>query len=136
MNSSGFGEDFDVHVDLTPLIDTVFLLLIFFIMATTFTKPILEVALQESEGSVAQDQQKKTLTITIDKDGNILCEEQKLTLETFEAFIAARPKEEAIVFNADKKAHFGLFVQVVDIAKRHGKTDFAILTKGKPRDEK
>ena len=38
-------SDFDADVDLTPLIDVVFMLLLFFILAATFSQPVLEVAL-------------------------------------------------------------------------------------------
>jgi biopolymer transport protein ExbD len=58
-----------LEINLTPLIDVVFLLLIFFMVTTTFTKESrLTVDLPEAQG-VAQEQQKEQLEITIAADG-------------------------------------------------------------------
>ncbi len=128
MNSSfSFDDAPDVSIDLTPLIDTVFMLLIFFIMATSFSKPVLEVALQEAKGAVVQEQQQEPLTITITKEGRIVCNDQELAVEDMDAFMAARPKEEALLFRVDKSAPFGVFVATLDAAKKYGKENFAIV---------
>ena len=128
MNSSfSFDDGPDVSIDLTPLIDTVFMLLIFFIMATSFSKPVLEVALQEAKGAVVQEQQREPLTITITKEGRIVCNDQELAVEDMDAFMAARPKEEGLLFRVDKGAPFGVFVATLDAAKKYGKENFAIV---------
>jgi biopolymer transport protein ExbD len=58
-----------LEINLTPLIDVVFLLLIFFMVTTTFTKESrLTVDLPEAQG-VAQEQQQEQLEITISADG-------------------------------------------------------------------
>lgn len=128
MNSSfSFDDDLDIQIDLTPLIDTVFMLLIFFIMATSFSKPVLDVVLQEAKGAVAQEKQNDPLTVTITKEGRILFNEQEVKPEEIEAFIAERPKEEALIFQVDKEAPFGLFVVALNAAKKNGKENFAII---------
>ena len=43
--------DEDASIDLTPVIDVIFMLLIFFIMTTTFSKPVLDIVLPASETS-------------------------------------------------------------------------------------
>ncbi|MDY0391710.1 MAG: biopolymer transporter ExbD [Desulfobulbus oligotrophicus] len=123
-----FEDEIDANIDLTPLIDTVFMLLIFFIMATSFSKPVLEVALQEAQGAVVQEREEEPLTITVTGDGRIMCNDEETSLEDFESVIAARPEGEAVVFNVDKTANFGIFVRLLDIAKKNGQTDFAIIT--------
>ncbi len=58
-----------LEINLTPLIDVVFLLLIFFMVTTTFTKETrLTVDLPEAQG-VAQEQEQEQLEITISADG-------------------------------------------------------------------
>ena len=42
-------EDFEANVDLTPLVDVVFMLLLFFILAATFSQPVMQVALPAAE---------------------------------------------------------------------------------------
>ncbi len=128
-------EDPDAGIDLTPLVDTVFMLLIFFIMATTFSKPVLEVALQEAKGAVVVNDRTEPMTITITLEGRILVGEEEIALEALEAFFATRPKEEGLLFNVDKKAPFGVFVAAVDIAKKQGKENFAIVTAPQEREK-
>ena len=46
--------DEDASIDLTPVIDVIFMLLIFFIMTTTFSKPVLDIVLPASETAELQ----------------------------------------------------------------------------------
>lgn len=124
--SFSFEDELDSSIDLTPLIDTVFMLLIFFIMATTFSKPVLEVALQEAKGAMAHESTLEPLTITITSDGRLLCNEQDVLPSLLDAFMQERPKGEAIVFRVDKQAPFGVFVTALDVAKKYGKENIAI----------
>lgn len=123
-----FDEMPDANIDLTPLIDTVFMLLIFFIMATTFSQPLLEVALQEAKGSQVQEQKAELVTITITATGEIFCNDKSIKLEEIESFIIALTNDSNINFNVDKAAPFGLFVQILDVVKQHGKNKFSITT--------
>lgn len=118
----------DANLDLTPLIDTVFMLLIFFIMATTFSKPVLEVALQGAQSAAVQESGKQHITITITKDGALWCDENTIPIEHLDTFMSARPQGEQITFNVDKGAPFGVFVQALDAAKKHGKDNCTINT--------
>ncbi len=127
-SSFSLDDDVDIQIDLTPLIDTVFLLLIFFIMAASFSKPVLDVVLQEAKGAVVQEKQSDPLTVTITKEGRILFGEQEVAPDEIDAFITTRPKEEALIFQVDKEAPFGLFVTALDAAKKNGKENFAIIT--------
>lgn len=121
-----FDEPLDANIDLTPIIDTIFLLLIFFIMATTFSKPVLEVALQSASGAAVRQEPEEKLTISITQDGKIIYDEAEIAPEAFDAFMSGRPKTEQMVFNVDKGAPFGAFVLVLDAAKKYGKANFAI----------
>ena len=59
----------EVSVNLTPLIDVVFLLLIFFMVSTTFTNEShLQISLPEADGEMA-DAQAETLEVLIGVDG-------------------------------------------------------------------
>lgn len=127
-NMFSFEDELDATIDLTPLIDTVFMLLIFFIMATSFSKPVLEVVLQEAKGAVVQEQKKEPLVVTVTKEGRILCGEEETSVEAFEATVIARSKDDPLLFNVDKEANFGTFVQLLDIAKKNDRNNFAIIT--------
>lgn len=125
-NFQSFEDDSDVSLDLTPLIDTVFMLLIFFIMATTFSKPVLEVALAKADSASHREVAQEKLTVTITAEGNILLDGETVAREEIETRMEPLPREAPIVFNVDKGAPFGLFVQVLDVAKGQRRTDFVI----------
>lgn len=119
-------EEPEAALDLTPLIDTVFLLLIFFIMATTFSKPVLEVALAKADSASVREAAKDKLTVTITEQGGILFDDEPVEEKDIAARMADLPPEAPIVFNVDKGAPFGLFVQVLDVAKGQRRSDFVI----------
>lgn len=59
--------DEEPSIDLTPLIDTIFMLLIFFIMTTTFSRPVLDILLPESEeAEVSGEHREQVISITPD----------------------------------------------------------------------
>lgn len=45
-------EDDDLSLDLTPLIDVIFMLVIFFVLTTTFSKPVIDMILPKSTSAV------------------------------------------------------------------------------------
>lgn len=118
----------DVHLDLTPLIDAVFMLLVFFIMATTFSKPVLDVMLPRADSAAAAESATEQITLTITHDGRIVHEANEIRPEALDAFMAGRPATEGLIFNVDRRAPFSLFVLVLDAAKKHGKSRCAINT--------
>ena len=69
----------DVHINLTPLIDVVFLLLIFFMVSTTFdTTSQLKIKLPEASQSQADDPPQK-LNLLIDASGSFFLNSRELT---------------------------------------------------------
>jgi biopolymer transport protein ExbD len=125
---SSFSEDGgpDVSMDLTPLIDAVFMLLIFFIMAATFARPVLEVALAQADGASAESAAGEKLTVTITDEGAVFFGDEPVEPEEVPARLASVPRQTPIVFNVDKEAPFGVFVSVLDAAKCQERTDFII----------
>ena len=127
MNSPfSFDEELDASLDLTPLIDTVFMLLIFFIMATTFSKPVLEVALAKADSAAVKELDREKLTVTITEDSRILFDDQEVAEEDIAVSLEPLSGHTALVFNVDKGAPFGLFIKVLDVAKSQKRSDFII----------
>ncbi|MBB5021533.1 ExbD/TolR family protein [Desulfurispira natronophila] len=116
----------DERIDLTPLIDAVFLLLIFFIMATTFLRPALEVSLPDSESAATLEQQ-DWLVITIAKDGNIYHGDDVIPRPEVAALLQHHP-DKPLNFYVDKHAPFESFAHVVDQAQAEGRVDFVVTT--------
>ena len=120
-----FGED--PGIDLTPVIDVVFMLLIFFIMTTTFSKPVLDIVLPSSETSEEAAGKSPELLISVKADGSIHYQEKPLYKEALTALLETRP-EALLNLYVDEKAPFEAFVGVVDIAKMKRGGHFVIST--------
>ena len=69
-----------LEISLTPMIDVVFLLLIFFMVTTTFSKEtVIKVQLPQAEGQEAErHDQEQVLMVTIDKAGQYFINEKAL----------------------------------------------------------
>jgi biopolymer transport protein ExbD len=126
MPLQSFEDDLDASLDLTPLIDTVFILLLFFILTTTFSRPMLEVLLADANSAGAREIAQEKLNVTITEDGRIFFEGDQVAPEEVATRLERLPMDATIIFNIDKRSHFGLFVQVLDAAKSRGQSNFYI----------
>jgi len=126
MPLQSFDDDLDASLDLTPLIDTVFILLLFFILTTTFSKPMLEVLLAKADNASVKEVVQERLNVTITEDGRIFFGGDLVPPEEMVAMLEKLPTDATIVFNVDKRSRFGLFVQVLDAAKSRGLSNFII----------
>jgi len=115
----------ELDVNITPLIDVVFLLLIFFMVSTTF-KQDFEVSIELPKASSEDRLQNKTLNIMISPTGsyyfnNVKLEnEDTLTLKT--ALLEASKGNLAlpVVISADGKAPHQAVIQAMDAARQAG----------------
>ncbi|CAK7005965.1 MAG: hypothetical protein DELT_00237 [Desulfovibrio sp.] len=117
----------DVDIDLTPLIDVVFMLLIFFIMTTTFSKPVLDIILPVSETAEQPAERLPELIITVTAEGKVFHNETELDKDALTALLDSREKDMLNLF-IDEKAPFNAFVSIVDIAKTKRGGRFVIST--------
>ncbi len=81
--------DDDLNVDLTPLIDVIFMLVIFFIMTMSFTLPVIDFDLPQSSTAQAE-QQARTMRISVDINGNYIVDEQERTLDELNDLVKER----------------------------------------------
>lgn len=107
-----------VEVNLTPLIDVVFLLLIFFMVSTTFeTRQALELELPESESG--QDMETSPVTLVVTAAGEYRLGERVHTAGTLGEALAAeaeQAREFGLVVEADGRAAHADVVRVLDRA--------------------
>lgn len=121
-----FYDDEDLNIDLTPLIDVIFMLLIFFIMTTTFSKPILDIILPESQNATIQEEKEVEIPISLTKEGILFYQNQQITEEEFINLILA--KQDLINLFVDKETPFEFFVKIADILKDKREGRFVIST--------
>ncbi len=119
-------------LDLTPLIDVVFLLLIFFMVSTTFVQDAagLKIDLPRSDNRdliEASDD----VSVRLGADGSVFVDDEGMTLETLRERLssaARRDPETMVVLEADQAVDHGRVVEVLDLARDLGLTRFAIAT--------
>ncbi len=123
-----------VDVNLTPLIDVVFLLLIFFMVSTTFTRETrLSVELPEAKGSAAIEAA-DLIEVAIAASGDYavngerLAKSDEATLRTVLLPLAQRSTDVPFVISADAKATHQAVVRVMDVAGQLGFVNLSITT--------
>jgi biopolymer transport protein ExbD len=120
-------KDFDEEIDLTPLIDVVFILLIFFFITSTFIRPSLPVNLAKAASAAASSERKEQLVITIDAQGALFNGSDPLSREQIPALLKAHPDQSINLF-VDRAAPFESFLAVVDEARLLNRDDLSITT--------
>jgi biopolymer transport protein ExbD len=125
----GHGKRHEPQILIAPLIDIVFLLLIFFILVARFIAPSIAIALPES-GTDTLDES-HYITVAIDGDGNIWLDERPMSLEEITVALedAWRNGEFNIVrLRADRDTPLQTVVDALDAIRAAGISDVAIET--------
>lgn len=124
-------ESLDINI--TPLIDIVFLLLIFFMVTTTFVdSPLMNVELPKASTSGTNKKENKSLVLNIDKNGEFYIDEQRQSLgDLKEAFseLARKSSTSSVIVRADTNTSHGSVVKAMDLAKQSGIGKIAIATR-------
>jgi len=120
-----------VVINITSLIDVIFMLLLFFMITSTFLEqPGIKLELPTAKTSAHAEPQEYVLTV--DKKGGLFLNRQALALDGLEAEIRRvlpKMKDGALVLKADQDVSHGLVVRVMDLAKRGGVRKLIIGTK-------
>lgn len=137
MNLRPGHKEESVEINLTPLIDVVFLLLIFFMVSTTFDRHArMKVALPESSNKSTQ-QQDAPLVLSIDAKGNYFLNDRQLvnqSLKTLKQAIRKTVGNEAAITNtslvlrADANTPHQFVVRAMDAASQLGMSKLSIAT--------
>ncbi|WP_455208260.1 ExbD/TolR family protein [Kaarinaea lacus] len=120
-------------IHLTALIDIVFLLLIFFLLASSFVEQAgltIQVPEIESEGSGLLPE----LVVQVDQDGNIFIDDTNVNQRQLITILKLRIKsmaKDTVVIQADRRAQYDYVVQAIDAAKLAGAKNLILVTKQK-----
>ena len=131
----------EVSVNLTPLIDVVFLLLIFFMVSTTFTRETqLSVDLPEATGQ-ARETRDNEIELLIDEAGQIrvngqgLVDDRMRTLQAAIYKISAGDTTLPMLITADAQTPHHAVVRAMDAAGQMGFVHLSITTTRQPRED-
>ncbi len=124
-------EKAEERPDLTPMIDVVFQLLIFFMVTAVFAiTPGLDIKLPEAEE--AQAPEKENLFIVVDQDGNMKLNHQSVTFANLKDKLQEKrnllDNTTLIIIQGDERSTHGQIVQIMDIARQVGIIDQVIAT--------
>jgi len=115
-------------INMAPLIDLVFLLLIFFMVTTSFVKET-GIDVQRPSASTAMQKEKGNILIGVDSKGRIFLEKKQIDIRSVRAHIErclAESPEGSIVIVADKASHTGVVIRVMDQCKLAGSKNISI----------
>ena len=115
-------------INLTPMIDMVFILLIFFLVTTSFVKETGVEISRPSAKTVVRNEQGNIL-IAITKAGDVWIDRRQVTLQALRANVSrlhAENPEGAVIIQADKASNTGTLVQVIDQIRLAGISNISI----------
>lgn len=125
-------EKKEISLDMTPVIDTVFNLLIFFALSFNFgITPGIQVKLPPAKADILRHE-KKEVIVVVRRDGSIFMEQKRMELDVLlSEFKALRQDNEdiSLVIRGDESALYGRVVRIIDMAKRAGITRVAVATR-------
>jgi biopolymer transport protein ExbD len=121
----------DTNLNIAPLIDIVFLLLIFFVLSSHFvTHKGFKIKLPKAVS--AETQKNEQVTVFLDKDGEIYLNDSEIKLDQLKSHIRSelnKANSKTVVIKADEDVSLGLAVKVMDIAKEANADGLVISTK-------
>jgi len=131
----------EVSIELTPLIDVVFLLLIFFMVSTTFIRETqLDLSLPEATGDLQQPED-QNIVVTIAEDGTYAVNDQALVNNQLGTLMRALQQQmgqndapKQLIITADANATHQAVVRAMDAAGQVGLTSLSITTQA-PKEE-
>lgn len=114
-------SDRGVDINMSPLIDVVFLLLIFFVVTTVFVEET-GVEVQKPSAASARDLEKKSILFALTADGDIVYGGRAVTLNAVRGIVARqlRVRLAPVILMGDEKAQMGILVDLIDECKLAG----------------
>ncbi len=120
--------DEESSVDITPMLDVVFIMLIFFIVTATFIKEA-GIDVDKPAAATAIVQEKASILIAIDANDNIWINRRQVDMRSVRSIVerlhAENPKG-TLVIQADRESRNDALVQVMDASRRAGVYDIAL----------
>jgi len=121
-------QDEKEEIDMTPMLDVVFILLIFFIVTASFVKEA-GIDVNRPEAATAVKKERANILVAISDKGDVWINKRKVDIRSVQANIErlkAENPQGTVVIQADKKATTDTLIKVMDSARAAGVYDVSI----------
>jgi len=122
-------------IEIIPMIDTMFFLLVFFMLSSIALTRMRGIPVNLPKASTAQKQNTANLTITVNKDRQVFVDKNAVSIDDLGSALVSEAggasvdmSKVAVIINADLTVPHGLVVQCIDDARSVGIEHFAIAT--------
>ncbi|ANS85882.1 Biopolymer transport protein exbD2 [Vibrio scophthalmi] len=118
------------NVDMTPLIDVVFILLIFFILSASFQQQN-QIRVERPNSQVTDSISSVSLTVAVDEQGQVWLDNQAVEVAMLTSRVqqkAAQASNVSVVIDVDKSVDSGRLIQVIDKVRIAGVNNVAVAT--------
>ncbi|MCB1214964.1 MAG: biopolymer transporter ExbD [Deltaproteobacteria bacterium] len=106
----------EATVEITPLIDIVFILLVFFMLTAVIAPQGISLSLPEA--ATTSPQESPEILLSLDATGNIYWKEEMISLESLKTKLQAYDPKTPIVLKADRQVDYGSFVELIDTLRQ------------------
>jgi biopolymer transport protein ExbD len=123
-------DDEEANIDMTPMLDVVFIMLIFFIVTASFVKEA-GIDVNRPEASTAQKKANTAILIAISPNDEIWINKRRIDVRAVQANIErlrAENPQGSVVIQADKKSTTEALLKVLDASRAAGVMDAAVAT--------
>ncbi|MFT7008404.1 MAG: biopolymer transport protein ExbD [Colwellia sp.] len=122
------AQEENAEIDMTPMLDVVFILLIFFIVTASFVKEA-GIDVNRPEAATAVKKERANILVAISDKGDIWINKRKVDIRSVQANIErlkAENPQGTVVIQADKKSTTDTLIKVMDSARAAGVFDVSI----------
>ena len=118
----------EITIDMTPLVDVVLLLLIFFMLTPSQTPPSMPLNLPQASSQESAELAK--VVVSLDREGRISISETPVADAEFENLLKIELQKNAtttVHFRGDKTVDYGIFLQFMNRARASGAQQFQLV---------
>jgi len=117
------------EINITPMLDIVFIMLIFFIVTTSFVKEISIDVNRPTKSPIKEQKKSEVISVRISEEGQIFVQDRLISLDAvranIESNLALKPQASVVVVS-DREADAGFLVKVIDQSRMAGASNVSL----------
>jgi biopolymer transport protein ExbD len=127
MKSFRRGKKSSLQTDIAPLLDVMFMLLLFFLLTSSFLRPAISLKLPAA-GS-REKAKNRDIIVSVDKEGSVFLNRDEVGIEEFPSLLKQKLEEsekKKIIFQGDERILYKKFVNLMGILKSSGAKEISL----------